>query len=75
MEVLLGNNPGGGTDPERFPYGGGDGIPEGFYTFTINFASDTFTFEPFDASGITSPATLSIQGSSVTTTSNDGSNF
>lgn len=64
----VGNNPGGGTDPERFPYGGGDGIPEGFYTFTINFASDTFTFEPFDATGITSPATLSIQGSSVTTT-------
>ena len=55
-------------EPERFPYGGGDGIPEGFYTFTINFGSNTFTFEPFDASGISSPATLSIQGSSVETT-------
>ncbi len=64
----VGNNPGGGDDPERFPYGGGDGIPEGFYTFTINFGNNTFTFEPFDASGITSPATLSIQGSSVTST-------
>ena len=64
----VGNNPGGGDDPERFPYGGGDGIPEGFYTFTINFGNNTFTFEPFDASGITSPTSLSIQGSSVANT-------
>ena len=55
-------------EPERFPYGGGDGIPGGFYTFTINFGNSTFTFEPFDASGITSPASLSVQGSSTTTT-------
>ncbi len=25
--ATVGNNPGGGTDPERFPYGGGNGIP------------------------------------------------
>ncbi|MDJ0646164.1 MAG: SusE domain-containing protein [Flavobacteriaceae bacterium] len=59
------DNPGGGNDPERFPYGGGDGIPAGFYTFTIDFTSNTFTFEPFDATGITSPAGLSLQGSGV----------
>lgn len=64
----VGSNPGGGTDPERFPYGGGTGIPQGFYTFTINFASNTFTFEPFDASGITSPAGLTLQGSAAATT-------
>ncbi|MDT7831570.1 SusE domain-containing protein [Flavobacteriaceae bacterium S356] len=63
--VTVGTNPGGGTDPERFPYGGGNGIPQGFYTFTINFASNTFTFEPFNASGITSPASLTLQGSST----------
>ena len=63
--TTVGNNPGGGTDPERFPYGGGNGIPAGFYTFTINFASNTFTFVPFNASGITSPATLTLQGSST----------
>lgn len=55
-------------EPERFPYGGGSGIPEGYYTFTMNFASKTFTFDPFDASGITSPASLEIQGSSVSNT-------
>lgn len=64
--ATVGANPGGGTDPERFPYGGGNGIPQGFYTFTINFASNTFTFEPFNATGITSPASLTLQGSSTT---------
>lgn len=64
----VGANLGSGDDPERFPYGGGDGIPEGFYTFTINFSSNTFTFEPFDASGITSPTSLTIEGSSVANT-------
>ncbi len=61
----VGVNPGGGTDPERFPYGGGSGIPEGFYTFTINFATNTFTFVPYNAAGATSPATLTIEGTST----------
>lgn len=58
-------NPGGGSDPERFPYGGGNGIPGGYYTFTLNLASNTFTFEPFDATGITSPASLTLKGTST----------
>lgn len=58
-------NPGGGSDPERFPAAGASNITPGFYTFTINFASRDFSFEPFNATGITSPATLSVQGSSV----------
>jgi hypothetical protein len=52
-------------EPERFPYGGGDGIPAGYYTFKMNFASKTFTFETFDASGITSPASLTLKGTST----------
>jgi hypothetical protein len=58
-------NPGGGSDPERFPTAGAANITPGFYTFTINFASKTFSFEAFDASGSTSPMTLSVQGSSL----------
>ncbi|WP_299621170.1 SusE domain-containing protein [uncultured Tenacibaculum sp.] len=58
-------NPGGGDDPERFPNAGGANITPGFYTFTINFATQSFSFEPFDASGITSPTSLAVQGSSV----------
>ena len=61
----VGVNLGSGSDPERFPYAGGDGIPEGFYSFKINFASNTFTFEKFDASGSTSPNSLTLQGSST----------
>lgn len=64
--TTVGVNPGGGTDPERFPYGGGSGIPAGFYTFKINFASNTFSFDVFDASGKTSPASISIEGTSTT---------
>lgn len=55
-------------EPERFPYAGANGVAGGFYTFTMNFGNNTFTFEAFNASGITSPASLSIQGSSVATT-------
>lgn len=65
----VGVNLGGGSDPERFPYAGGDGIPEGFYTFKINFASNTFSFENFDASGSTSPGSITLQGSSTANTS------
>jgi hypothetical protein len=52
-------------EPERLPYGGGDGIPAGYYTFKMNFASKSFTFEAFDASAITSPASLTLKGSST----------
>ncbi|NCT08903.1 MAG: SusF/SusE family outer membrane protein [Flavobacteriia bacterium] len=58
-------NPGTGSDPERFPTAGASGVTEGFYTFQINFATNTFTFTPFNASGITSPASLTLQGSST----------
>ncbi len=51
------------SDPGRF------GVPtDGYYTFTIDFSTKTYTTEPFNASGMTSPASLSIQGSSVETT-------
>ena len=53
------------SDPERFPYGGGNGIPAGFYTFKINFATNTFTFDPYSAAVSASPATLTLQGSST----------
>ncbi|WP_442266545.1 SusE domain-containing protein [Tenacibaculum sp. ZS6-P6] len=58
-------NPGGGDDPERFPTAGAANITPGFYTFTINFATQNFSFEAFDANGITSPSSLAVQGSSL----------
>ncbi|SHM73226.1 SusE domain-containing protein [Polaribacter sp. KT 15] len=61
----VGVNDGTGSDPERFPTAGASGITAGFYTFKINFASNTFSFEPFDETGITSPASLSLEGTST----------
>jgi len=67
--ATLDGNPGtANTDPERFPYGGGSGIPAGFYTFKINFASKTFSFDPYDASAATTNTSITLQGSSTTNT-------
>jgi len=63
--TTVGVNLGSGSDPERFPTAGASGVTEGYYTFTINFATNTFSFTPFNATGITSPASLSLQGSST----------
>ena len=58
-------NPGGGSDPGTFPNNNNAIAVAGFYSFTINFSDKTFAFDAFDASGITSPASLTIQGSST----------
>lgn len=57
----IAGNPGTqGSDPGRF------GVSStGYYTFTINFATQKYTLVPFDATGITSPASLTLRGSST----------
>lgn len=62
----VGANLGGGSDPERFPTAGGTPVAEGFYTFRINFSTNTFTFEPFTVT-TTSPSSLELQGTSTST--------
>lgn len=62
----IGVNPGGGTDPERFPDAGGAGITAGYYQFTIDFGAKTFEFTPFNETGSTSYTGMSIQGSATT---------
>ncbi|WP_282030474.1 SusF/SusE family outer membrane protein [Winogradskyella eximia] len=48
------------SDPGRF------GIPaDGYYTFTINFSSQTYTTTPFDASGAADYSNITIQGSAI----------
>ncbi|TXG36651.1 SusE domain-containing protein [Seonamhaeicola maritimus] len=57
------------SDPDDMRDPGRFGVTDsGYFTFTINFASKTFSVESFDESGITSPTSLEIQGSSVETT-------
>jgi hypothetical protein len=55
-------NPGTQSDdPGRFGVSA-----SGYYTFTINFATKKYTTVAFDASGITSPASLTLKGTSTT---------
>ncbi|UAM99157.1 SusE domain-containing protein [Polaribacter litorisediminis] len=58
-------NPGDGSDPGTFPNNNTAISTPGYYQFSIDFATNTFDFQPFDATGITSPASLTIQGSSA----------
>lgn len=60
----IAGNPGTqGSDPGRF------GVDtEGYYEFSINFSTRTYTITPFDASGASMFSSMSLQGSSVTTT-------
>lgn len=58
-------NPGGGSDPGTFPNNNNAITTAGYYTFSIDFATKTFDFQPFDASSSTSPSSLTIQGSST----------
>lgn len=57
----IAGNPGTQSgDPGRF---GAENT--GYYAFTINFASKEYTMVPFDASGKTSPTSLTVKGSST----------
>ncbi|WP_179004605.1 SusE domain-containing protein [Winogradskyella forsetii] len=50
------------SDPGRF------GVPDnGYYTFTINFSSNTYTTVPYDASGATDYTSITLQGSAAGT--------
>jgi len=48
------------SDPGRF------GVPvNGYFTFTVNFSSNTYTTTAFDASGATTYSSMTIQGSAL----------
>lgn len=68
-------NPGGGSDPGTFPNNNSAITTAGYYSFTIDFASKTYSFEPFDATGKTSPASISLQGSSTANVSMNSLSF
>ncbi len=63
-EATIDVNPGGGTDPGTFP-NNNSAITAGFYSFTINYASKTFTFETYDASSAGIIAGLTLKGTST----------
>lgn len=48
------------SDPGRFGV-----ASDGYYTFTINFSSNTYTMNPFDDAGATSYSSMTLQGSAL----------
>ena len=57
----IAGNPGTqSSDPGRFGV-----AATGYYSFEINFSTNKYTLVPFDATGITSPASLTLKGSST----------
>lgn len=61
-------NPGGGSDPGTFPYNNSSIATAGYYTFTINYGNNTFSFEPLSISGAENFSSMTIQGSSTANT-------
>ncbi|TVZ57906.1 uncharacterized protein DUF5019 [Flavobacteriaceae bacterium MAR_2010_105] len=62
-------NPGTGSDPNTFPNNNNPIASTGYYTFTINYSTNTYTFEPFNATGAANYTGMSIEGSSVSASS------
>ncbi|WP_296318572.1 SusE domain-containing protein [Winogradskyella sp.] len=60
-------NPGDTSDPNTFPNNGSDISAAGFYTFTINFSSNNFSFAAFDTTGATDYTSIEVQGSATST--------
>lgn len=68
-------NPGGGSDPGTFPYNNSAIAAAGYYTFTINYSNNTFSFEPLSTSGAENFSSMTIQGSSTANTAMVHSTF
>jgi len=56
-------NPGTGSDPGTFPNNNSAIAAAGYYSFTINYAANTFTWAPYSAAGAPTFTSMSIQGS------------
>lgn len=68
-------NPGTGTDPGTFPNNNNAIATAGYYKFTINYSSNTFSFTSFDMSSAVNYSSMTIQGSASTSTSMTQSSF
>ena len=58
-------NPGGGADPGTFPLNNNPIATAGYYTFTINFQTNTFSFVPYTESTSTVYTSMTVQGSAT----------
>lgn len=68
-------NTGTGSDPGSFPSNNNPIATAGYYSFTINYATNTYSFTPFDIAALPSYTTMSLQGTASTTTAMNQSSF
>jgi len=68
-------NPGTGSDPGTFPANNSPIAAAGYYNFTINFRTNTFSFAPFDVTSAQNFSSMTIQGSASSTTAMTQSAF
>jgi starch-binding outer membrane protein SusE/F len=68
-------NPGTGNDPGTFPSNNTAIATAGYYKFSVNYTTNRFTFEPYNASGAQNYTSMTIQGTSTATTSMVQSTF
>jgi hypothetical protein len=68
-------NPGNTSDPGTFPNNNSPIATAGLKKFTINFSNNSFTFETYTPSNVQNYSAITIQGSSLTSTSMTQSTF
>jgi hypothetical protein len=68
-------NPGGGSDPGTFPLNNNPISTSGFYTFTINYQNNTYSFVPYTGSTSTAFTSISVQGTATSTIALTQSSF
>ena len=61
-------NPGDTSDPGTFPNNNSDIAANGYYTFTMDFGSGSYSFSSFDDSGATDYTSIELQGSGTAST-------
>ena len=68
-------NPGGGSDPGTFPNNNSPIATAGYYTFTINYSDNSFSFVPLSTTGAVNYSSMTINGSSSASTAMTQSTF
>lgn len=68
-------NPGTGSDPGTFPNNNNPISAAGYYSFTIDYGSNSFTFAPQSTAGANNFTSIALQGSAVSSTNMTQSGF
>jgi len=68
-------NPGTGTDPGTFPLNNNAIAAAGYYSFSINYATSSFTFEPYSSAGAPTFTSMTVGGSASSSTAMTQSSF